>query len=271
VDGVTERVGNFWRLSRPNKGLVLVWVTILAAWGLLVLEAASRGNYLFHPQLFTRDSSQLGGLKLFFALIDWQVMIVAMMLPSSLPLMRLFFQISRHQLREGEQPLFLLLAFLLAYLTIWTGFALLAFLSASGVHYLFTPFPWWEKHPNWFAGFVLLLAGTFQFSPLKEQCLRACRHPVSFLHHHYQRGLKAAWNLGLHHGLYCLGCCWALMLVMFVAGVGHLAGMLMLTGVMAIEKTSPWSRSLVPVIGTGLIVWGVVILLYPGLLLEMHH
>jgi len=271
VDGVTERVGNFWRLSSPNKGLILVWATIVAAWILLFLEAASQGIHLFYPKLFAKDGSQQGGLKLLFTLLDWQVMIVAMMLPSSLPLIRLFFQISRHRLREEEQSSSLLLAFLLAYLSIWTGFALLAFFSASGVHYLLAPFSWWETHPNWFAGFILLLAGAFQFSPLKEQCLKVCRHPVSFLHHHYQRGLKAAWNLGLHHGLYCLGCCWVLMLVMFVAGVGHLAGMLLLTGVMAIEKTSPWSRTLVPVIGTGLIVWGVAILFYPALSLEMHH
>lgn len=110
---------------------------------------------------------------------------------------------------------------------------------------------------------TLVLAGLFQFSELKEYCLKACRYPLSFLHHHYQRGLRGAWNLGIHHGLYCLGCCWALMSVMLVLGVGHLAWMLLLTGIMTIEKAGSLGQVLVSFVGVVLILFGTINFFYP--------
>lgn len=111
-----------------------------------------------------------------------------------------------------------------------------------GLHRLIESQPWLSQHSSWFAGVTLLVAGAFQFSGLREQCLRVCRHPFGFLTQYYRRGAGAAWNLGVRHGLYCLGCCWALMLVMFSVGVAHLTGMLILTAVMAIEKISTSER-----------------------------
>jgi predicted metal-binding membrane protein len=115
----------------------------------------------------------------------------------------------------------------------------------------------------------MVLAGGFQFSSLKEQCLNACRHPFSFLTHHYQRGLQAAWNLGIRHGLYCLGCCWALMLVMFAVGVGHFSWMIVLTVVMTLERTWNRGRDIVPVVGVAFLVWGVLVLLHPSWLPDL--
>src|SRR5690606_29214040 len=112
-------------------------------------------------------------------------------------------------------------------------------------------------------GSVLLLAGGFQFSPLKEQCLSECRSPLGFLRRHYQRGLGAAWALGVRHGLFCLGCCWALMLVMFAVGVGSLVWMVGLTAVMVAEKTTRWGRRLAPVVGVALIALGLLAILRP--------
>ena len=94
----------------------------------------------------------------------------------------------------------------------------ITFLGDYGLHRLVDSCPWLTQHTSWFAGITLVLAGTFQFSGLEEHCLRVCRHPFNFLTQHYRRGIRAAWDLGVRHGLYCLGCCWALMLVMFFRG-----------------------------------------------------
>ena len=159
------------------------------------------------------------------------------------------------------EPRRALLGYLAAYAAVWTGFALLALLGDTAVHAAVGRSAWLGDRPWLISGLALLGAGAFQFSPLKERCLRECRHPLSFLMHHYRRGLRAAWDLGIRHGLFCLGCCWALMLVMFAVGVGNLAWMAGLTGVMLVEKTARWGRRLVPAVGTALVTGGVLVLL----------
>lgn len=249
-----------------KSDLVWVWGFVFLAWALVLLAVATGQEHLLHYNaLFDRNSQPLL-LKLLVFLLAWQVMTVAMMLPASLPLIRLFAKVSSE---VGKAPV--LQVFLAAYLTVWSGFALLACLGDLGVHHLIDRLGWQSQRSWSLFGIILLLAGAFQFSGLKEHCLKACRHPLSFLTHYYQRGLKAAWNLGIRHGLYCLGCCWALMLVMFAIGVSHLTWMLVLTGVMASEKTSRWSRILVPVVGVGLIVWGTLMLLHPTFLPGMFY
>jgi predicted metal-binding membrane protein len=245
-------------LFKLSWGNLSIWGLILFAWAIVLLITLTGQEYLFHYQmLFESDWHLL--LKLFVFLLSWQVMTVAMMLPSSLPLIQLFAKVTQQQEKERSPVLFVFIA---AYLTIWTGFALVAFSADLGLHQMLDALPWLAHRPWLLSGTTILLAGAFQFSNLKQQCLKACRHPFSFLTHHYQRGSKAAWNLGIHHGLYCLGCCWALMLIMFSVGVGHLGWMLVLTGVMTIEKTSPWSKILIPLVGVGLIILGVVTIVH---------
>jgi predicted metal-binding membrane protein len=154
--------------------------------------------------------------------------------------------------------------FLLAYFVVWTGFAVAALASDGLLHVLVERWRWLDTRPWLIAGSVLALAGAFQFSPLKERCLDACRSPLGFLWRYYRRGAWSAWRLGLRHGLFCLGCCWALMLVMFAVGLGNLVWMAVLTGVMVIEKTMPWGRRLVPVVGVVLLTWGGLVLVRPG-------
>jgi predicted metal-binding membrane protein len=155
------------------------------------------------------------------------------------------------------------LAFLAGYAVIWTGFAAGAFFTDTGVHRLVALWPWLAVH-SWFIGTVTFaIAGLFQFSPLKERCLDMCRMPLGFFLHYYRKGVDAAWRLGLRHGGYCLGCCWALMLVMFGVGVGNLAGMAALTGAMVIEKTVSGGKRLSPVIGIILLLLGLLWLVHP--------
>ena len=247
---------NSWPLSsEPN----LIWALVTAAWGLMFVAAFTGQDHWLHRDVLTEHPSFPLVLKLGIFLGAWLVMTVAMMLPTSLPLIQLFALVKQRQSLDDPFPA--LLVFLASYFTVWMLFALAAFFGDLAFHLLANCVPWLRLHSWAITGSGLLLAGAFQFSKLKERCLRACRQPLSFLSRYYRRGLGGAWELGVRHGLYCLGCCWALMLVMFALGVGHLTGMLMLTGVMALEKTTHWGRLLVPVVGFGLLLWGAILLL----------
>jgi len=248
------------RRSQSGSSTTLVWSVIAAAWLLaLLLPAAGHGGLVSHHAV-------LGGIEaapastLLLALAAWQAMTGAMMLPSSLPMILVFARVSAGQ----PHPRRALAAFLVAYFAVWTGFAGVALAGDAGFHRLVHAWAWLDERPWLVAGSVLVLAGAFQFSPLKERCLDACRNPVQFVWRYYDRGVPAAWRLGVQHGLFCLGCCWALMLTMFAVGVGSLVWMAGLTGVMVIEKTTRWGRRLVPLVGGGLLVWGGLVLLQPG-------
>src|SRR5690606_7218836 len=146
-----------------------------------------------------------------------------------------------------------------AYLVTWTAFALVALAADAGVHMLVEYWSWLAARPGLVLGGTLVLVGTFQFSALKEACLAACRSPLSLLWEHYRRSIGGAWALGFRHALYCLGCCWALMLVMFATGAGNVLWMLLLTAVMVAEQTTAWGTRLVAPTGIAFIVAGLAI------------
>lgn len=248
-----------------NNDLAIIWASILIAWMLTILAAATGQEHWLHQSALIKLDPIPLIFKLLLFLSAWQVMTAAMMLPSSLPMMRLFIKVSRQQ----TKPQLALLAFVGAYAAVWTGFAISALLLDIGLHSLVPHWHWLAHRPWLIAGTTLILAGAFQFSSLKEQCLTSCRHPLSFLTHHYQRGLKAAWDLGIRHGLYCLGCCWALMLVMLAVGVGHFTWMIVLTVIMTLERTWKQGQKLVPVVGVTFLVWGGLVLFNPGWLPDL--
>jgi predicted metal-binding membrane protein len=256
------------RASRDTQGhlppsrrvpVLWPWVLVAAAWAVLVLAVLSHQTFLLdhHYLLQASGLPWLAALEIF--LLCWQVMTVAMMLPSSMPMVNLVVYAGRRQGRPVAVPL----AFLAGYAVIWTAFAAGAFLGDTLVHRLVDLWPWLAVH-SWLIGAVTFaVAGLFQFSPLKERCLDMCRTPLGFFLHYYRKGVGTAWHLGLRHGGFCLGCCWALMLVMFGVGVGNLAGMAALTGAMVIEKTVPGGKRLSPVIGIILLLLGVLWLAHP--------
>jgi predicted metal-binding membrane protein len=160
--------------------------------------------------------------------------------------------------RKQPRPRRILSAFLLAYALVWTGFALAAFVGDSFIHRAVASWPWLAEHWIVIGVGTFTLAGLYQFSPLKERCLTACRSPLGFFVRYYRVGVAGAWRLGLRHGLFCLGCCWTLMLVMFGVGVGGLAWMAGLTGVMVVEKAVPGGKHLTPFIGVALLLLAVL-------------
>jgi predicted metal-binding membrane protein len=239
-----------WRLPHPTLvwAIALAWVVAVAA------QVSGRGQLLHHDALAEGRLPTRAALGLF--LLAWQLMIAAMMLPSSLPLIRLFSRASANQPR----PLAAKAAFLGGYTAVWTTFGAAAFLGDLALHRLVERWDWLAARPALVGGAVLQLAGAFQFSTLKDRCLRVCRHPAGYLLQHYQRGTGAAFRLGVGHGVFCVGCCWALMLVAFAAGVANLWWMAALTAVMVFEKTGQGGRRGVRPIGVGLLALGTLML-----------
>jgi predicted metal-binding membrane protein len=189
-------------------------------------------------------------------LLGWQIMIAATMLPTTIPMLQHFGRASLSQPKGGLA----LAAFVSAYVVLWTAFGLAALALDGVLHWLVIQQPLLGEREWLFKGAVLIIAGAFQFSPIKDRCLRECRHPMSFMLHHYRRGIAGGWQVGFRHGLHCVGCCWALMLVMFAVGVGNLAWMAAIAGIMLMEKTSRIGRRLVPYVGGVLIATGVLVI-----------
>jgi predicted metal-binding membrane protein len=206
-------------------------------------------------------NTHAGSFWLAFALflIAWQTMIVAMMLPSSLPLVRLFSVASARAPARGRA----LLAFLSGYALVWTAFGAVAFSGDALVHRLIADNAGLRAHQSMMVAGLLALAGAVQFTPLKDRCLTECRHPAAFLMRHYRRGTGGGFMLGSRHGLFCLGCCWALMLVMFVTGVANLICMGALTVLMVYEKTATRGAKAVPTAGIALLAWAAVMVVQP--------
>jgi predicted metal-binding membrane protein len=235
------------RPARPGAPRAIM-ASIAVAWALAI--AGQMGGTVV---LLRHDALIQGSLPLVVALgvslLAWQAMVVAMMIPSSLPLISLFARAARRQPR----PRSAMAAFLGGYALAWTAFGAAAFLFDVAVHASVNAWPWLQRNDWLIGGGVLVVAGAFQFTPLKHACLDACRGPESFLLRHYDRGLRPALRLGLRHGVFCVGCCWALMLVMFAVGVANLVWMAALTAVMVHEKTRPAGRAAVPVTGIALL------------------
>jgi predicted metal-binding membrane protein len=246
--------------ARPLRARLLsdprwmVWLLAAVAW-LVALGLTIVGPGLAdHRVLDATGGLSTSGVLGF--LTGWQIMIAATMLPTTIPMVQYFGRASLDQ-PNGRSALFV---FLLAYVLLWTAFGITALILDSGLHWLAWQAPWLAERGWILAGSTLMLAGAFQFSPIKDRCLRECRHPMSFMLHYYRRGYRPAFEIGIRQGLHCLGCCWALMLVMFGVGVGNLAWMAAIAGIMLLEKTSRMGRRLVPYVGGALICCGLLVL-----------
>lgn len=189
----------------------------------------------------------------------WTTMMVAMMFPTIAPIVLLHRMVMRRA-RRGIAPT---LAFVGGYLVIWTvsGVVPLAVLLA---------FRHVTQHAGWVTpvgGLVLALAGAYQFTRWKDVCQRACRSPMSFLMtHNFGPGLRGAFRTGVSHGLFCLGCCWALMAVLLVVGLMNLAWMAAIAVVFLAEKNWRYGPELTKVVGGGLVLLGAAVLIHPALL-----
>ncbi|KUJ76977.1 hypothetical protein AVO45_10860 [Ruegeria marisrubri] len=190
----------------------------------------------------------------------WWVMMIAMMTPSAAPTLLLYAAIKRmgpDRARARQLGMF----FLSGYLLIWALFSLVATLLQWGLENTgHVNGPMMTIRSQWFAGAVLIAAGVYQFSPLKRVCLHHCRSPAHFLSAHGRPGRWGALRTGAHHGSYCLGCCWALMALLFVGGIMNLYWIVGIALYVAAEKLLPRARWFVPLTGAALVCFGTYLI-----------
>jgi len=177
------------------------------------------------------------------------------MLPTTVPMARLVTTVTARLPAPGPVRS----ALYGSYLSVWFGFGLVALAGNVAIQAGIGRWPWLAAHRPLMMAATLALAGGFQFTRLKERCLTACRDPMTMLWQHYRRGVAGAWRLGTRHALSCLGCCWALMLLLFGSGVASLGWMLGLTAVMVAEKTTRWGARLSHPVGVVLLAAAGVI------------
>jgi predicted metal-binding membrane protein len=187
--------------------------------------------------------------------VMWWVMMVAMMLPSAIPMLLLFARVNRSQKTQGA-PFVPTGVFASGYVVAWGVFSVLA----AGLQ-------WGLERVGWlssmmastnavFAGIVLLVAGVYQLTPLKHACLKHCRSPLQFITQHWRTGTAGVFRMGLDHGVFCLACCWFLMALLFVGGVMNLYWIVGLAVLVLLEKTIPAGHGLGSLMGIGLMAWG---------------
>src|SRR5438552_17092920 len=213
-----------------------------AAWLITISQAGSMG---------------MGGIAAMGAglfLITWLVMMVAMMFPSVPPMTLAFASVTRSR-GEGIVPT---AVFVLGYLLVWTAAGVVPLVVLQAARHV------WMVPPSWLprvGGAVIIAAGIYQFTPLKDICLRACRSPMGFtLSHDFGSGPASAVRAGASHGFFCLGCCWALMAVLAVLGLMNIAWMAVFGAVFFIEKNVRRGELLSRVVGAACIVGGLAII-----------
>ena len=244
--------------SRERVPTVVVAVTCLA-WALSIgAESGGNAPMIGHGHLAQGGLSPVAAIALF--LISWQVMLAAMMLPSSIGMLDAFERLARTQPHPGRVQA----TFVAAYLGVWTAFGLAAFGGDVLLHDLVHSSAWLHRHEWTVGGAVLVMAGAFQFSSVKDRCLTECRTPVGFLVERYRPGPGAAFRLGVSHSMFCIGCCWALMLVAFAAGAGNLVWMGVITTIMVVERTVSWGAAVVRPVGALLVALGVLVMAHPA-------
>ena len=231
--------------------IALAWTYLLyMAWGMAHMDVGI--EMLLMPRM-----TDWGAVDLALVFLMWAVMMVAMMLPTALPMVSAFASCSRP---SAEQPrAWSVVAFVIGYVLVWAGFSLLVTLLQWGLLEARWISPMMEVRGPGFGGTLLLAAGIFQFTPLKHACLSACRSPLSFLMTEWRPGNAGALIMGLRHGVLCTACCWLLMALLFVLGVMNVVWIAALTVFVLIEKTWSGARWLTPAGGALLIAWGAIL------------
>ena len=201
-----------------------------------------------------------GTVDFLLMLLMWAVMMVAMMVPSASPMILTFTNVHRRR-RAQEDTVVPTVAFLSGYALVWGGFSLAATLAQWGLHQAALLSPMMVTTSPLLGGLLLVTAGAYQWSGLKHACLSRCRTPLGFLLTEWREGNRGALVMGLRHGGFCTGCCWALMALLFVGGVMNLLWVAALAAFVLAEKIAPRGWRVARVGGLGLIAWGGWLLL----------
>lgn len=240
--------------------LAVVLAVIFAAWGYLFYQ---------HHQMSSQPMSSMwmppseplawGSTDFVLVYFMWAVMMAAMMLPSAIPMILAFAWVCRRQNKTSDKLTYL---FISAYLGVWLVFSSALTLLQWQMHGLAWLSPMMDNENSISAAGILFLAGFYQFMPIKNACLVHCKTPMGFLMNEWQDGPAGAFNMGMKHGGYCVGCCWAQMLIMFVVGVMNLLGMALMTLLVISEKAMPLkSKFICQTVGVAFLAWGIFLLI----------
>jgi len=237
----------------------LVSISVLA-WGYMVYEARA----MYHTgvcrcagmKMSGPDTGPWSASTLIPLFLMWAEMMIAMMIPSAAPMILTFATVNRKR-REQERPFVPTSIFLFGYLVAWTVFSALAAVAQWILHSAALLSPMMVSTSPVLGGLLLIAAGVFQWTPLKNACLTHCRSPLSFLMTDWRDGGSGAFVMGLKHGVYCAGCCWFLMALLFVAGVMNIWWIAIISILVLLEKVAPKGPWMGRIVGGLLIVWGL--------------
>ena len=245
-----------WATAPVVAFCAVAWAYVLyLAWGMENMDVGA--EMLLMPAMIGWGSADL-----LLVLLMWTLMMAAMMLPSALPMLRTFAALgSRRAPASAQRDT---LVFAVGYVAVWGGFSILATLGQWGLLEARLVSPMMEASSPWLSGLLLLGAGVYQLTPWKLTCLTRCRSPLAFLMTEWRDGWPGALKMGWSHGLYCVGCCWALMLLLFVMGVMNVVWILALALLVLLEKRTPVQHWLPRASGAIFCVWGLFLLLRAG-------
>lgn len=240
--------------------LALILAATVAVWSTLYFQSRRMETLPMQDMWMPPDGVTAWRFSDFaYVYVMWAVMMAAMMLPAALPMLSAYSRASRRLNAKPEQSLALFTA---AYLGLWLLFSIAPTLLQWQLHGLNWLSPMMENQNRRFAAAVFLLAGVYQFTPLKNACLTHCKTSLGFLLNEWRSGPAGALRMGLKHGANCIGCCWAQMLIMFAIGVMNFAGMALLTLVVCAEKLIPLEAKPISItVGLAFLAWGSILLL----------
>jgi predicted metal-binding membrane protein len=244
--------------------LLAVALLSIAAWALTWYQVRNMGLLMrlgVPMSLGMEGRADLTSFGVFTGM--WAVMMVAMMLPSTYPTLLLHRTV---YLKRNPNSSGATLIFAAAYFLTWTAAGAVFFLAYAAIGAFRAGAPNAEITVLRAAGAALFVAGLYQYSPFKMSCLRHCQNPLEFVMHHWRDGPIGAFRMGAAHAFYCLGCCWGLMLILFVMGVMHLAWMAAIGAVILLEKAAPAGNRIARAVGGVFVAAGLLVMIFPGLL-----
>jgi predicted metal-binding membrane protein len=247
--------------ERLFVGASLAGIALLA-WAYTIYEArrmnATGVCECMRMKMSGADLSSWPAATLLPLFLMWAIMMIAMMLPSALPMILTFTAVTRNRQRLAR-PFAPVSIFVLGYLAIWCAFSGVAAMAQWWLHRHALLSPSMMSTSAWLGGTLLFAAGVFQFTPLKQNCLRHCRGPLEFIMTRWREGAGGAFRMGLEHGAFCAGCCWALMALLFVTGVMNILWIAALTLLVCVEKMLPRRARFSVALGVVLALCGVFV------------
>jgi predicted metal-binding membrane protein len=232
---------------------------------LLILAAASWVMLIWQSGMMNMGMGLTMGMGATLFLAIWVVMMIAMMFPATASMNLVFARVQRER-PSSRRPFVSTWIFVGAYLLIWTLFGVLAYLGALTASGLAGQVPWIMLNAARIGGSILVLAGLYQFTPLKRVCLAKCCTPLDFILGGWHDGSTGAFRMGLEHGIYCLGSNWLLFVLLFPLGIMNIAAMAGLTVVIFAEKMVPRGERIAQGVGLALILSGILVIVVPATL-----